>query len=136
MQEGGAERIRDKGLSGIRTPPSGFGVKSWRLGVLATLSAAARIVRAVASPRKAMTTERPKTLQDTFLDHVREQKTPLTIFLVNGIKLRGVVAMGQFARDLVRNLVRNSHHGTSDLATLFFAATMLPKCRPQSREST
>jgi host factor-I protein len=91
-------------LSGIRTPPSGFGVKSWRLGVLATLSAAARIVRPVASPRKAMTTERPKTLQETFLDHVREQKTPLTIFLVNGIELQGVVAsFDNFSITLVRD---------------------------------
>ncbi len=35
--------------------------------------------------------ERPQNLQDTFLNHVRKQKTPLTIFLVNGVKLQGVV---------------------------------------------
>ena len=35
---------------------------------------------------------RPLTkLQDTFLNHVRKGKTPLTIFLVNGVKLQGVV---------------------------------------------
>src|SRR5262245_10053582 len=28
---------------------------------------------------------------DTFLNHVRKNKTPLTIFLVNGVKLQGVV---------------------------------------------
>ena len=39
-----------------------------------------------------MATERPKSLQDTSLDHVRDQKTPLTIFLRNGIRLEGVVA--------------------------------------------
>ena len=61
-------------------------------------------MRPVASPRKAMTTERPKTMQDTFLDHVREQKTPLTIFLVNGIKLQGVVAsFDSFSILLVRD---------------------------------
>ena len=32
-----------------------------------------------------------KVLQDTFLNHVRKNKTPLTIFLVNGVKLQGVV---------------------------------------------
>jgi host factor-I protein len=32
-----------------------------------------------------------KTLQDTFLNHVRKAKIPLTIFLVNGVKLQGVV---------------------------------------------
>jgi host factor-I protein len=30
-------------------------------------------------------------LQDTFLNSVRKAKTPLTIFLVNGVKLQGVV---------------------------------------------
>ena len=38
-----------------------------------------------------MATERAQSLQDTFLNHVRKQKTPLTIFLVNGVKLQGVV---------------------------------------------
>jgi host factor-I protein len=40
---------------------------------------------------KPMATERAQSLQDTFLNHVRKQKTPLTIFLVNGVKLQGVV---------------------------------------------
>ena len=35
--------------------------------------------------------ERSQNLQDTFLNHVRRNKTPLTIFLVNGVKLQGVV---------------------------------------------
>ncbi|MEN2494482.1 MAG: RNA-binding protein Hfq [Hyphomicrobiaceae bacterium hypho_1] len=35
--------------------------------------------------------ERAQTLQDNFLNHVRKQKTPLTIFLINGVKLQGVV---------------------------------------------
>ena len=38
-----------------------------------------------------MATERSQNLQDTFLNYVRKQKTPLTIFLVNGVKLQGVV---------------------------------------------
>ena len=32
-----------------------------------------------------------QNLQDTFLNHVRKTKTPVTIFLVNGVKLQGVV---------------------------------------------
>ena len=32
-----------------------------------------------------------QNLQDTFLNSVRKTKTPLTIFLVNGVKLQGVV---------------------------------------------
>jgi host factor-I protein len=35
--------------------------------------------------------ERSQNLQDTFLNHVRKNKTPLTVFLVNGVKLQGVV---------------------------------------------
>jgi host factor-I protein len=31
-------------------------------------------------------------LQDTFLDHLRRRKTPVTVFLVNGVRLQGVVA--------------------------------------------
>jgi host factor-I protein len=39
----------------------------------------------------AMAAERTQNLQDTFLNYVRKNKTPLTIFLVNGVKLQGVV---------------------------------------------
>ena len=41
--------------------------------------------------RTAMAAERSQNLQDTFLNHVRKAKIPLTIFLVNGVKLQGVV---------------------------------------------
>ena len=40
---------------------------------------------------KNMAAERVPSLQDQFLNHVRKQKTPLTIFLVNGVKLQGIV---------------------------------------------
>jgi host factor-I protein len=35
--------------------------------------------------------DKAQNLQDTFLNHVRKSKTPLTIFLVNGVKLQGVL---------------------------------------------
>jgi host factor-I protein len=38
-----------------------------------------------------MAAERTQNLQDTFLNNVRKNKVPLTIFLVNGVKLQGVV---------------------------------------------
>ena len=38
-----------------------------------------------------MATEKAQSLQDTFLNHVRKNKISLTIFLVNGVKLQGVV---------------------------------------------
>jgi host factor-I protein len=39
----------------------------------------------------AMAGERAQNLQDTFLNYVRKSKIPLTIFLINGVKLQGVV---------------------------------------------
>ena len=36
--------------------------------------------------------EKNQNLQDAFLNEVRKQKIPLTIFLVNGVKLNGVVS--------------------------------------------
>lgn len=39
----------------------------------------------------ANTMDKKQNLQDTFLNAVRKSKTPLTIFLVNGVKLQGVV---------------------------------------------
>jgi host factor-I protein len=38
-----------------------------------------------------MPPERAQNLQDTFLNHVRKNKISLTVFLVNGVKLQGVV---------------------------------------------
>jgi host factor-I protein len=38
-----------------------------------------------------MASERQQNLQDKFLNHVRKEKTPLTIFLINGVKLQGIV---------------------------------------------
>lgn len=38
-----------------------------------------------------MASDKKQNLQDTFLNSVRKSKVPLTIFLVNGVKLQGVV---------------------------------------------
>ena len=38
-----------------------------------------------------MSNDKKQNLQDVFLNTVRKGKTPLTIFLVNGVKLQGVV---------------------------------------------
>ena len=35
--------------------------------------------------------EKQNNLQDVFLNQVRKGKTPVTIFLVNGVKLQGVI---------------------------------------------
>lgn len=39
-----------------------------------------------------MAAEKTQNLQDTFLNYVRKNKTPLTIFLINGVKLQGIVS--------------------------------------------
>jgi host factor-I protein len=41
--------------------------------------------------KKRTMAERAQNLQDLFLNSVRKTKTPLTIFLINGVKLTGVV---------------------------------------------
>ena len=38
-----------------------------------------------------MTTEKSQNVQDVFLNHVRKNKTPVTVFLVNGVKLQGII---------------------------------------------
>jgi host factor-I protein len=38
-----------------------------------------------------MSQDKKQNLQDVFLNSVRKTKTPLTIFLINGVKLQGVV---------------------------------------------
>jgi len=35
--------------------------------------------------------EKNQNLQDVFLNHLRKQKTSVTVFLVNGVKLQGIV---------------------------------------------
>lgn len=38
-----------------------------------------------------MPSENPQRLQDTFLDHLLKQRTPVTVFLINGVKLQGSI---------------------------------------------
>jgi host factor-I protein len=39
----------------------------------------------------AVANEKSQNVQDVFLNHVRKSKTPVTVFLVNGVKLQGVI---------------------------------------------
>ena len=38
-----------------------------------------------------MSSEKQQNLQDVFLNNVRKAKIPVTIFLVNGVKLQGII---------------------------------------------
>lgn len=35
--------------------------------------------------------EKQQNLQDVFLNHIRKGKVPVTVFLINGVKLQGVI---------------------------------------------
>lgn len=38
-----------------------------------------------------MTNDKAQNVQDVFLNHCRKQKLAVTVFLVNGVKLQGVI---------------------------------------------
>jgi host factor-I protein len=40
---------------------------------------------------REMTNEKSQNVQDVFLNYIRKNKTPVTVFLVNGVKLQGIV---------------------------------------------
>ena len=59
-------------------------------------------------------------LQDIFLNHLRKTKTPLTLFLVNGVKLQGIVTWFDNFSVLLR---RESH---SQLVYKHAISTVMP----------
>lgn len=59
-------------------------------------------------------------LQDVFLNHLRKTKTPLTLFLVNGVKLQGIVTWFDNFSVLLR---RESH---SQLVYKHAISTVMP----------
>ena len=48
-------------------------------------------IRRIGDSERTTMAERSQNLQDLFLNSVRKSKNPLTIFLINGVKLTGVV---------------------------------------------
>ena len=38
-----------------------------------------------------MAADKPQSVQDVFLNHIRKNKIAVTIYLVNGVKLQGIV---------------------------------------------
>jgi len=39
-----------------------------------------------------MPNEKSQNVQDVFLNHVRKNKLPVTVFLINGVKLQGIIS--------------------------------------------
>ncbi len=64
--------------------------------------------------------ERSQNLQDLFLNAVRKSKNPLTIFLINGVKLTGVVT----SFDTFSVLLRRDGH--SQLVYKHAISTIMP----------
>jgi host factor-I protein len=50
--------------------------------------------------------EKSQNVQDVFLNHVRKLKMPVTVFLVNGVKLQGIITWFDNFSVLLR---RDSH---------------------------
>ena len=67
-----------------------------------------------------MTTDKKQGLQDAFLNAVRKSRTPLTIFLVNGVKLQGVVTWFDNSCVLLRR------DGQSQLVYKHAISTIMP----------
>jgi host factor-I protein len=76
------------------------------------------------------TADTRQNLQDTFLNHLRKNKTPTTIFLVNGVKLQGVVTWF----DNFSLLLRREAH--SQLIYKHAISTVMPNVPVQLFEGT
>lgn len=68
-----------------------------------------------------MASEKALNVQDAFLNYVRKNKTMLTIFLVNGVKLTGVVTWFDSFSVLLRR------EGHSQLVYKHAISTIMPQ---------
>ena len=68
--------------------------------------------------------DKPLSLQDHFLNRIRRSKTPVTIFLVKGVKLQGVVTWFDAFSLLLRR------DGTSQLIYKHSISTIMPGDMP------
>lgn len=67
-----------------------------------------------------MAADKSQNLQDVFLNNIRKNKTPVTIFLVNGVKLQGIVTWF----DNFSVLLRRDNH--SQLVYKHAISTVMP----------
>jgi host factor-I protein len=67
-----------------------------------------------------MAGDKNQNLQDVFLNNIRKNKTPVTVFLVNGVKLQGIVTWFDNFSLLLR---RDSH---SQLVYKHAISTVMP----------
>lgn len=67
-----------------------------------------------------MAQEKQQNLQDTFLNHLRKTKMPVTVFLVNGVKLQGIITWFDNFSMLLRR------DGVSQLVYKHAISTIMP----------
>ena len=67
-----------------------------------------------------MALDKIQNLQDVFLNHLRKNKTPVTVFLVNGVKLQGIITWF----DIFCVLLRRDGH--SQLVYKHAISTVMP----------
>jgi host factor-I protein len=67
-----------------------------------------------------MANDKNQNLQDVFLNNIRKNKTPVTVFLVNGVKLQGIVTWF----DNFSVLLRRDNH--SQLVYKHAISTVMP----------
>ena len=77
-----------------------------------------------------MATEKSQSVQDVFLNNTRKNKMPVTIFLVNGLKLQGIVTWFDNFSVLLR---RDAH---SQLVYKHAISTIMPAGPLQLYEGT
>lgn len=68
-----------------------------------------------------MASDKPVNVQDVFLNYMRKNKVPVTIFLVNGVKLQGIMTWF----DAVTILLRRD--GQSQLIYKHAISTLMPQ---------
>jgi host factor-I protein len=49
------------------------------------------VAHAADNKKDTSVADKSQNVQDVFLNHVRRAKTPVTVFLVNGVKLQGII---------------------------------------------
>ncbi len=77
-----------------------------------------------------MSTEKSQNVQDVFLNTIRKNKIPVTVFLVNGVKLQGIVTWFDNFSVLLR---RDAH---SQLVYKHAISTIMPAAPVQLFEGT
>jgi host factor-I protein len=84
---------------------------------------------------RIMSAEKTQNVQDVFLNNIRKQKAPVTVFLVNGVKLQGIVTWFDNFSVLLR---RDGH---TQLVYKHAISTIMPSVPvilfdPEEKEST